>query len=44
MHLGTILFEIESLGTGVSRGFQEVFSTADAMLFRQSNKDWERCG
>ena len=29
-------FENQSLGNGVSRGFQEVFPTADAMLFRQN--------
>ena len=30
-------FEIKSLGNGVSRGFQDVFSTSDAMLFRQND-------
>ena len=29
-------FEIQSLRNGISRGFQEIFSTADAMLFRES--------
>ena len=31
-------FENKSLGNGVSRGFQEVFSTADAMLFPQNTR------
>ena len=29
-------FEIQSLGNGVSRGFQEVFSPVDTKLFRQN--------
>ena len=36
-HLGT--FEIiKSLGNGISRGFQEVFSTAEATLFRHNTR------
>ena len=31
-------FEILSLGNGFSRGFQEVFSTADTMLFCQNTR------
>ena len=31
-------FEVQSLGNGVSRGFEEVFSTADAMLFCQKTR------
>ena len=31
-------FENQSLGNGVSRGFQEVFSTADDMLFHKNTR------
>ena len=31
-------FENQSLGNGVSKGFQDVFPTADAMLFRQNTR------
>ena len=31
-------FENQSLGNGVSRAFQEVFPTTDAMLFRQNTR------
>ena len=38
-HLGTLkIFEIWSLGNGISRAFQEVFSTADAMLFHPNTR------
>ena len=34
-------FQIQSLGNAISRSFQEVFSTVDAMLFRQNiRKTW----
>ena len=39
-------FENQSLGNGVSRAFQEVFSSMDAMLFRpitHKTQDWEQC-
>ena len=32
------ILKFQSLGNGVSRGFQEVFSTADVMLFRQNTR------
>ena len=41
-----ILGHFESLGNGVSRAFQEVFSSMDAMLFRpitHKTQDWEQC-
>ena len=31
-------FEVQSFGNGVSRGFEEVFSAADAMLFCQKTR------
>ena len=34
-------FEIQSLRNVISRGFEEVFSTADAMLFHQNTRN--RC-
>ena len=34
-------FEIKSLGNGVSRGFQVVFSTVDSMLFHQNTRKTE---
>ena len=32
------IFAIQSFGNDISRGFQEVFSTADAMLFCQKTR------
>ena len=32
------ILKFSSLGNGVCRGFQEVFSTVDAMLFRQNTR------
>ena len=34
-------FEIKSLGNGISRGFQEVFSTVNSMLFCQNTHKTE---
>ena len=32
------ILKIQSLGNGISRAFQEVFSTADTVLFRQNTR------
>ena len=39
-------FENQSVGNGISRAFQEVLFTVDAMLFRlitHKTQDWEQC-